>query len=240
MARRIEIDGQRLRRDRDDLRLSRSALVAQVTAAGERLTEKQIGQAENDGLISQHHLSLIAKVLKLPADRYTARPPVQQIDYDGHMAGKWRVLYLQQDDMTPPFVCEEVLTIMQDGQYLEGDYDPIRTHHPDPDEPVGERRYWMRGKVERHFVSGEYGPHDGAPTGNGYYLLKATQQGVWEGFCTFYTLDERIAMSLNIWIREDLRSFKSIYRQQFQKMEALKNRAWQIAPFVPGTYIGQP
>ena len=106
MPRRIRIDGARLRSDRKRLGMSGDALVAAVREAGEPISVKWLYEAERTGLISEEHLRAVALALKLPSAPYRREVIAATSPAAPDLAGCWRALYLAQDDMTDPYVCE--------------------------------------------------------------------------------------------------------------------------------------
>lgn len=75
------------------------------------------------------------------------------------------------------------------------------------DNPVirREKPFEMRGRIIRNYINGFYFvPTRKSGQGTGVFQLKILREGAWaEGFCTYASDDEMVAVSHNIWVREN-------------------------------------
>ncbi|MEQ9663744.1 MAG: helix-turn-helix transcriptional regulator [Parasphingopyxis sp.] len=227
----LECDGERLRRDREALGLTREALVELGRDGNAQAFSVSSLRRAEKGAASYTKLALIAKRLGLPPSRYLRGNQTQLPRFS--LEGTWHAFYAEKIDGNPPYTVVEVLHIHQNNNHIEGTYTPIESSHPDY---LGERSFHMRGKIYDDFVLGQYETDDDSSQGTGYYILKAIRNWDWcEGFCTFYSDDATIASSLNIWIRRSSSEFQLMKKQAFNKIRQNMQKMFLIAPIVSGS-----
>jgi hypothetical protein len=253
MSKRIEIDGCTLRADRDRIGLSRHALIA--TVREKHLgpgSEKSLQSAEDESVASLANITAFAAALGHPVSRYVDfrdSPNIPETVTHKQLApelrGDWIALYLEQDDDLVTYIVSEHLRVEQNGYTISGVYEPVETEHPDPDEPLGQRHFDMKGDVVvdftegHHFVQGCYWPRDRQSRGHGYYMLKIMRRSTYcEGFCTYFSVDGNIGGSLNIWVRKSASDFSTQLKQAKGKMQKYKDRAFMSAPLTPNVMMG--
>ena len=91
------------------------------------------------------------------------------------------------------------------GDEVIGSFSPVSTDHPQG--YVGTSLFEMTGKIRDAMVFGSYerlSTDQSFPQGTGVFHLKIIRNRSWaEGFCTFFSDDDMIACSFNIWVKEN-------------------------------------
>jgi transcriptional regulator with XRE-family HTH domain len=213
-----------LREDRESRRISREAL---VRMGGGTFSLSSLERLERGkGTIAI--LRQVAHALGKSVESYRSRP--LQDAYGLDLSGVWTVFFLEQDAGTDPYLHTERLTILQDRATVTGQYEGIKTEHPDGGYKGDEVTYDMTGHIKRDVVFGTYSVRGRAlPRGSGSFQLKFTREGWGEGFCTFASDDGQIGCSPNIWVKSDAPELRYMVKQA---RDAILNfGTFGVAPF---------
>lgn len=229
MAGQVRVKGELIRADREAICGPRIAFIARVEELGRRLSLSSLVRAEG-GLATRKSLDTIAAALGNPASKYLEAAPTEQNEQVLELSGEWAALYLESDSGSPVYLVQERLLVEQSGAALRGVYHQERTEHPH--RWLSRTSFTMEALVQDDVVTGRYFV-DGrrSPMGRGVFQLKVVRESNWaEGFCIFFTDDDVVAVSHNIWLRKS----SPAYRLHLQQAEGLIKRQsrFLIAPIV--------
>ena len=245
MAKVERINGELIRRDREDQGYTRLALLVRIEELeGPTLGESTLRRAEA-GKASRWTLRWISQGLGYPPQRYRDETSVAPqdaktavIDSDQRIGGRpwnatydlsgnWEVYYLEDDVGAAPYVCVERLSVAQMGSTVSGLYLPVATKHPHG--YVGTDAFRMEGITGENVVFGRYYRENITHLqGAGVFQLIVGRGGAWaEGACTFFGDDGRLMVSLNLWIREGSPQF-GLMRKQAEALFAKHRLMWKL------------
>lgn len=210
----MKIDGHLLRRDREDLRHSRSSFLCDVyEKTGIQLSLSTLRRAES-GEASRLTMKALASGTGFPAARYDIIPiskSASDVEYD--LNGEWRAHYFEDDLKTGPYGAVDRLFIKQSKNEIRGIYEKLSSENPEG--YLGEDSFIMEGVIMKDIVMGRYYV-DGRnlPRGAGVFQLMLLRNGSWaEGACTFLGDDGTISVCVHIWTKYDSPEFDLMQHQ---------------------------
>ena len=231
MGKVFDINGKRIREDRDDRGFSRPAFLARIEElCGKSISDSTLRRAEEAGKASEQTLRKIARAFGFPPARYTIDPS-QNTSWRTHydLNGEWETYYIEDDVNTEPYAVMYRLFIKQTGTELSGVYELIKNDHPEG--YTSDRAFVLKGHVADDMAMGIYyidgDPH---PMGAGVFQMKLMKGADWaEGICTFYADTTEIATSIHLWLRKNSRHLR-LYQKQARNLFE-QNKIFLKAPW---------
>lgn len=205
-ARRIEIDGDKLRADRMERRWKIWYLAELCGVSYDLVADAEKGHC------TKANLYILAEKLHQSPDRYKISSDMMQGHQVANLQGIWDTYYLEKETGAPAYLVKDKLKITQDGRIIYGLFSPGTSDNPDNYQ--GTQHYKLEGKIQDNFIIGSYTPNNDSskfPQGMGVFQLKIMRSSMWlEGFLTFYSDIGSIAVSHTIWIRYSSIEYKNL------------------------------
>lgn len=194
--RNIEINGDLLAAHREKSGLTRAGLSQRLLPA--RISEETIKRAER-GNINPKKLEIISRFFKVNPNIFRSKISIE-ID----LSGDWTTIYLEKEPGHDKYISVENLSVTQLNNTITGIYSPDSSEHPNL--YIGTSIFQMSGQIIKDFIFGNYSPditNPKYPQGTGVFQMKIIKNQNWiEGFCTYFSDDDNIAVSSTIWVRK--------------------------------------
>lgn len=226
----MRVDGEALRRDREQLGYSRDAFLDAVeTKTGKRLSVMTLRRAES-GTASMVNLIAFAEVTGFPDRKYLLSDSDEEIwTTPFNLAGRWMSYYLEDDAGSPPYLSKDNLFLFQNGTKLEGIYEIESSKNPEG--WIRDSSFTLSGTIVDNVVFGTFFVSGRRfATGVGTFQLAISGTGgIAEGFCSYFGDDNKILLTKHVWIRKGISDFSILESRTEQDLE---NSAVWKTPFI--------